>query len=364
MAGLNGLSTDLKSYLGLLGGIPSTWCTALQSGPKHPSTGHARPCPKGRVHEQDFNPFSHLWLLYFMVTRASAHPVLLLAASLFEGFTAFVLRRSGHIPIVRRILAQLLAAFGQECLTLLRLQVEFAPLCKLAKNHRIPRSAVPQQALIRFALILGPNTAYVANDPINYTDPTGECSFNTEGQLVGLCPNGDRAETAAETVSANGSSFIEDLNKEATERGVLINVGDSPPRLPAKTMANEDSGRLVVNIMLGGTDAEQIINAVPSSKMFPTEADVFQMVAPLDEILFHEGKHGQELMRGILPNDTTLRSDPGAIMKLTRPALVGPLMRSTTAPEKSAIDATNEYRALKGVPYIRIDHQGTLRVIQ
>lgn len=126
-------------------------------------------------------------------------------------------------------------------------------------------------------------------------------------------------------------------------------------------MGNEDNGRLEISIFLGGSDVDLMMNVTPANSMFPTDSDVSQMAAPLDEIAFHEGDHANALMRGELPNDTQIRQDPSLSLRSSRPAIVGPLMRPTTAPEKSAIDATNGYRALKGAPYRRVDHSGTLR---
>jgi RHS repeat-associated protein len=203
--------------------------------------------------------------------------------------------------------------------------------------------------------------AYVGNDPLNTSDPSGACSFNEDGQLVGVCVESGLADDAVNTIATYGSSLYTDMNSEATLKGVYIQVGMGPSGTAPVTMGNEDNGRLEISIFLGGSDVDLMMNVTPANSMFPTDSDVSQMAAPLDEIAFHEGDHANALMRGELPNDTQIRQDPSLSLRSSRPAIVGPLMRPTTAPEKSAIDATNGYRALKGAPYRRVDHSGTLR---
>jgi len=70
--------------------------------------------------------------------------------------------------------------------------------------------------------------AYVKNDPLTLADPSGECSTvrdrNGQTRRIGLCGNSAAANNLITSVNNSGYQGLRDLDREATQKGVLVSV--------------------------------------------------------------------------------------------------------------------------------------------
>jgi RHS repeat-associated protein len=101
--------------------------------------------------------------------------------------------------------------------------------------------------------------AYVGNDPVNRTDPTGECE-EVNGERVGVCPvyqprdpseYATMAETFVANVLADSTSEISTVDREAVAAGRMIGVRfgqetiGKPTRTGEREQVNGESTELV-----------------------------------------------------------------------------------------------------------------------
>ncbi|MCI5044775.1 MAG: RHS repeat-associated core domain-containing protein [Aquisalinus sp.] len=96
--------------------------------------------------------------------------------------------------------------------------------------------------------------AYVANDPVNKIDPTGECSVGADGGNVGVCPKDFASLVTVAKTMLSGYDGVQRANEIATQNGVEISVSTDPDQMGGVT--NYDTiapgTPTDVNITLGG----------------------------------------------------------------------------------------------------------------
>jgi RHS repeat-associated protein len=77
--------------------------------------------------------------------------------------------------------------------------------------------------------------AYVGNDPVNATDPTGECGFGADGKMVGVCPKDFASLVTVVKTILSGYDGVQQANEIATQNGVEISVSTDPNQLGGVT---------------------------------------------------------------------------------------------------------------------------------
>lgn len=93
-----------------------------------------------------------------------------------------------------------------------------------------------------------------ANDPINNTDPTGECSVGADGGNVGVCPKDFASLVTVVKTMVTGYDGVQRANDIATQNGVEISVSTDRDQMGGVTTYDTIAPGTPtdVNITLGG----------------------------------------------------------------------------------------------------------------
>ena len=67
--------------------------------------------------------------------------------------------------------------------------------------------------------------AYVQNDPMNLTDPTGECQTTPDGQQVGICGQTPEIQQELDSQIADPNSALGSVEAQTVAQGVPVTVG-------------------------------------------------------------------------------------------------------------------------------------------
>ncbi len=188
--------------------------------------------------------------------------------------------------------------------------------------------------------------AYVGNDPVNGTDPTGMCGVDAEGNKAGLCAEeGDTA--GANLISAqlsNPNSIASGVNAQLIAQGINVPVTTDPE--------GTNSTASVYGIDIGLKSGPIEVSDVGS-------ASTYTMTAPIDEVVEHEIGHVEDELAGGIPSGTGVIDVSGFEVDLPISVQVGdspPSVSNSGAREASAVNKTNEYRRRMGRGYRRVTY--------
>jgi RHS repeat-associated protein len=201
---------------------------------------------------------------------------------------------------------------------------------------------------------------YVGNDPVNLTDPSGECSRVDDGKggskEVGLCANDARAQGVVDDVNESGATELKDLDREATRKGFRVGVtvvddGSGSGYSPDSTEAYErksgwagrgSGGTIVIDTKDEGARVK-VASADDVRDGF-VDGPVRVERITIQEILVHEARHARDGVAGQL-NYSPLRK-VGVFASSPKRAYS----------EAQAVRAQNRYREQRGMPTRVIDY--------
>ncbi len=146
--------------------------------------------------------------------------------------------------------------------------------------------------------------AYTFNNPISYTDPTGMCGQDADGNPIGVCATNAGAAPLVNDALNDPNSELSTLDAEAQAAGIFVDVstgttdlrgqnvrGGVTETIPAGTIDND---KIVIAITIDTTDIVQTIGTDTT-----TGQTVVGILTPA-EILEHEGAgHALDKVRGI-----------------------------------------------------------------
>jgi RHS repeat-associated protein len=141
--------------------------------------------------------------------------------------------------------------------------------------------------------------AYVGNDPVNKSDPSGLCGVSPNGTSVGVCSGGQRDSTV-ELINrqiSNPNSIVGSFDANLQSKGMLVTVnGDS------SASVNESYVTLGVDPTLEGTDRNgsislglrpDVVEGVDSRT-----GEVASVPSTPETTLEHEIKHQADYLEG------------------------------------------------------------------
>ncbi|MFO0476469.1 MAG: RHS repeat-associated core domain-containing protein [Alphaproteobacteria bacterium] len=200
---------------------------------------------------------------------------------------------------------------------------------------------------------------YVGNDPVNLTDPSGECSRVSDGgggsREVGLCPDPGRAQGLVDDVNNSGATELRDLDREATKRGVRVGVAvkndgsgsefvpDNPRDAYRGSWPGRGSGGTIV---IDEKDQDAMLAVASAVDVSDGRVDgpvTFEKIN-FSEILVHEARHATDSVAGMLD--------------FNRQGYVSVYVNTPRRPrsEVEAVQAQNKYRAQRGMPTRVVDY--------
>ena len=183
----------------------------------------------------------------------------------------------------------------------------------------------------------------MANNPLNATDPTGECSVNADGLPVsGVCPvpGDDLARQMIDDVnSVDGYTALSELDARLESDGLLILVQSDPDSSDGRFIAHE----LVPNIATARIGSETVTYSGQNTET--GEASTYTAGA------------GENLVHEVVGHGTDWFYGDGA----TSQAPIGPGHPSGFAPdtpvrEVPAMEAENAFIQQKGIPFRRTEY--------
>ena len=196
--------------------------------------------------------------------------------------------------------------------------------------------------------------AYVGHDPLNATDPTGECITDGDGNAVsGVCGTNSGSQQVADQHIQDPKSSLGQLEALANAAGDIItfdvqptlNTNDSDSWAPEPELRDEQG-----NVTVGESSGEMRIGTVPST-VPGTEVDGTggpTIPFTVGDAIEHETSHLLDQYQGTATENATGVIDfSGAAVDVDRGG------RQDGATEARAVNRTNLYRARTGSSFRR-----------
>jgi len=189
--------------------------------------------------------------------------------------------------------------------------------------------------------------AYVGNDPLGFTDPSGMCSKNADGNYIGVCASDAKTQKFLDEALADKDHPLHAVNKKAVEEGKLVIV----------VLADEDrdgnkinGGAMGLGIYQEREVAVIIISEKNRSESYGRRSDgsrVKRHRQSMQESLVHELSHADDWIEGTdsktLNERVKIDEEDGFY---------------TTWQDRKAIQWENEYRKNNGIDFIRSRYCG------
>jgi len=174
--------------------------------------------------------------------------------------------------------------------------------------------------------------AYVGNDPLNNTDPTGLCQVNDDGKQVGVCGDDGKSEMLIDRQLQDPDSIMSQTEDAAVEADIMVDVGMTPGEEGGATTPLQDSetGELTDVVVDIGAPIE--VEAVRNDGSIGTET------MSQTEILEHEMSHVLDIVTGSEPVGTGIVEASGVVER---------------AREARAVNRTSAYRRKKNMGWQR-----------